>query len=278
MGFMTVAMAEEPNVTVVVTQLGEDIHVSVDGMPEGDEVTVLVGNVFDDYANDPINTNDIMYIDQKEFVPEGEDEYTFVFKMRDTAQSGTYQVRVGGSNLSNPAAPEGEGGVFTYQASGGSEDGVVTGYIALVSSRSDKSGILVEAKNDKDDETAIASASTAENGKFELSIGDGTYDFVISIPGYIPRIIENVSVENGEASLSTEAEPLELWAGDVDSSGAVSAADLGMLLAGFNTIADDPKYSESIDFDISGSVSASDLGMLLANFNKVSDHYNNSAD
>lgn len=54
--------------------------------------------------------------------------------------------------------------------------------------------------------------------------------------------------------------------GDLDGDGDVDLADLGILLAAFDTVDGDPSYDPAADIDGDGDVDLADLGTLLAAF------------
>lgn len=271
MGFMIVAMADEVEPEAMVVQIDNMIRVYGTTYPN-EQVTVLVGNVFEDGMTDEQIAAAVQYIDQIETDENG--NFEFEFLMRDPVVDQEYALKVGGSSLDDPIEPYNEDleefGKFKYQDSGSSDDGKITGYVTLLAERTDKSGILVEVKDGND---VIETTYTNADGKFEVEVDDGTYDIVISIVGYLARTISGVVVSGGEATLSTEVQPVDLWAGDVNEDDAVNIHDLSPLLTMFGKTASSEEYDPAVDFNSDDAINIHDLSPLLSNFGKTSNQY-----
>ncbi|MFG0252364.1 MAG: hypothetical protein ACF8NJ_05760 [Phycisphaerales bacterium JB038] len=93
---------------------------------------------------------------------------------------------------------------------------------------------------------------------------NAVFPFDPQLPPQIDEIHVNLDTGGDAFGLEVGAPPCP---GDVDGDGDVDQADLGALLAAYNTTAGDPDYNPNADFDNDGDVDQSDLGTLLGNFN-----------
>lgn len=71
---------------------------------------------------------------------------------------------------------------------------------------------------------------------------------------------------------STGGDPaLLMFAGDVDSSGEVDAADIDIVISKFGTVNGGPGWQGDIDVDGTGEIDAADIDLVISNFGLVDD-------
>ncbi|MBL8059371.1 MAG: S8 family serine peptidase [Chthonomonas sp.] len=70
----------------------------------------------------------------------------------------------------------------------------------------------------------------------------------------------------------TGADPaLLMFAGDVDSSGEVDAADIDVIISKFGTVDGGPGWQGDVDVDGTGEIDAADIDLVISNFGLVDD-------
>ncbi len=123
------------------------------------------------------------------------------------------------------------------------------------------------------------SALTDANGYFKLDNVPGStggYTLKISKTGYLTRKITNVIVTK-DTSISAQADPVEIWAGDVpgDSAqdNAINLEDIMEFARLFNTVSGDGKYYSSADINADNAINVSDIMIVANHFNKTMTDY-----
>ncbi|MDP4180579.1 MAG: right-handed parallel beta-helix repeat-containing protein [Bacillota bacterium] len=151
----------------------------------------------------------------------------------------------------------------------------IKGYIAtdFNSSSNVKSGFLVEAVG------LNISATSDANGYFELKnvpSGSSGYKLKLSKTGLLSRVISNVPV-NGNVDVSTQSQPLIMWAGDFPKAGvqddSINMSDIVTIAGCFNTVKGSAGYIEYCDINLDGTINMSDIVIISHNFNKTSNDY-----
>ena len=124
------------------------------------------------------------------------------------------------------------------------------------------------------------STTTDEKGYFEITgIPEDMKEFTLEIskPSFLKR---NVTVNGtGELVVSTEDNPIMLWAGDVVYNGsqddAINMVDLVQVLKAFNTTEKSEKYVAELDFDQDGAINIREAVIIIKHFNMISKDYEN---
>ncbi|NLL06696.1 MAG: glycoside hydrolase, partial [Clostridiaceae bacterium] len=124
---------------------------------------------------------------------------------------------------------------------------------------------------------ANKSVATDNKGYFEIKdIAAGTYTVKITKDNYLTRIIESVTVSDNK-EMSTSAEPILMWAGDMiingAQDGAINLEDIMEVCKAFNTASTDSKYKEDLDLNKDGAINLEDVMIIARHFNKVSSDY-----
>ena len=122
------------------------------------------------------------------------------------------------------------------------------------------------------------STTTDEKGYFEITgIPEDMKEFTLEIskPSFLKR---NVTVNGtGELVVSTEDNPIMLWAGDVVYNGsqddAINMVDLVQVLKAFNTTEKSEKYVAELDFDQDGAINIREVAIIVKHFNMISKDY-----
>jgi subtilisin family serine protease len=106
--------------------------------------------------------------------------------------------------------------------------------------------------------TAASPSFTAETR------ASGLCDVEISCPGYLRRVVPNVSVNTFSTAIAAD-----MVNGDINNDNAVSTADFNALRVAFGSNSASPNWNPAADLNGDGSVSTQDLNILRANFGKV---------
>ena len=139
--------------------------------------------------------------------------------------------------------------------------------------RAKNGGMKIELYKASDHTWYTTTYSNAD-GSFAIpTILSGNYDIVISADGVITRIIENVAINGENFVLSTEANPVNIWPGnvsvddDTEASGEnhyrttfINPADIAFMVERLH-VAD--KYVEYANFDGRTGISLGDLSYVL---------------
>jgi|GEM_PF-198640 len=120
-----------------------------------------------------------------------------------------------------------------------------------------------------------------DNGHFVIRgvpASEEGYTIKITKANYLAREIKNIVVE-GDTEISTETEPVVMWAGDIVIDGqqdnAINMADVMYVCKSFNTVKSDENYIESSDLNKDGAVNMEDIVIIGKHFNTISADYEN---
>jgi len=122
------------------------------------------------------------------------------------------------------------------------------------------------------------SAKTDEKGYFEISGIPGDmeeFTLEISKPSYLKR---SVSVNGtGKLVVSTEDNPIILWAGDIEYDGVqddvINMVDLVQIVSIFGTKTGDKNYIAELDLNMDGAINLSDMAVVIKHFNALASDY-----
>jgi len=122
------------------------------------------------------------------------------------------------------------------------------------------------------------STKTDEKGYFEISgIPGDMREFTLEISkrNYLKR---NVTVNGtGKLVVSTEDNPLILWAGDVERKGvqdnAINMVDVMEISKVFGTRAGDEEYVAELDLNMDGAINLFDIAIVIRHFNALPSRY-----
>ena len=137
--------------------------------------------------------------------------------------------------------------------------------------------ITVYQTDDTRDENAAVNArdiveqiETNDDGTFELVLDPGTYDVVITKPGYLEYRITDIDVTDG---LGVEVDDIELIAGDVDGTGEIEIDDLVNMNDNFGVVITDDNRADKEKYDLNGDgkVDATDRNILKANYGTLAE-------
>jgi hypothetical protein len=147
----------------------------------------------------------------------------------------------------------------------------ISGYVKpdLFSTAADiKSNFKVEVSD------INVSALTDEDGYFELSVpqNDTGYVFKISKPNYLMREIKTDIVSN-DIALSSKESPLILWAGDIETDGAINMEDIMKIATIFNTTPKNAEYNADMDFNKDNAINLEEIMIIAKHFNTTSNNY-----
>ncbi|MCX7746261.1 MAG: right-handed parallel beta-helix repeat-containing protein [Clostridia bacterium] len=125
------------------------------------------------------------------------------------------------------------------------------------------------------------SAFTDSNGYFEIPNVPANqlgYSLKISKESYLYRVISNVVVTN-HIQISTQAAPVDMWAGDIPVDGvqdnAISMTDMQEIIASFNSSLGMSNYVAYKDFNKDDAINMTDLTIVQYHFNSTIDSYPN---
>lgn len=204
------------------------------------------------YSGDEITIDSIQYIDQTTADVNG----AFAFEdyiPKNLPTSGNYKVKVGSEDLSTPVDA---GIIEQIQISSGTVSGTVV-------TASDTATATVDFYT-AGTSTLIDSATT-EAGAFSKEVEAGTYDIVISRPGYLKYTLKNVTVEEAYAVGN-----ITLLAGDIDSNNIVNTDDLTPIISAFGAQkAEAGDYNVAYDIDANNTINTDDLTPVISNFTET---------
>lgn len=108
------------------------------------------------------------------------------------------------------------------------------------------------------------------DGVYTFEKENGTYTLVVKAPGAFTRTIENVTVADADADVSTTLK----YGLTRENATKVELEDLSAVLSIYNVTSTEDNYSLSCDFDRNGTVELEDLSAVLSNYNlSVDDAY-----
>lgn len=201
--------------------------------------------------NGEITVDSIQYIDQTTADASGAYSFdSYMLKVLPTA--GDYTVKVG-SEARDSAVDAGIIEQIKVTDVAISGEGSALGK-AVISIEFYKAG----------ESTSAYKTEVVGTSEFEVNVAPGTYDVVISSPGYLDYKITNVEV-NDAMSLK----PIKIKAGDVDGNGIVMVEDIGFVVSAFKKTSADAGYTLTRDFDANGAITVEDIGFVVANFKQV---------
>lgn len=195
-----------------------------------------------------ITVDSIQYIDQTTADASG--AYSFdSYIPKDLPTAGEYTVIVGSEVLDNAIDA---GTIEKIEVT----DVAVTGTITT-QSKAAKATIDFCAAGTT---TPVVSAETTD-GAFTANVTPGTYDVIISRPGYLKYIITNVVVTEGFS-----LKPVTIQAGNVDTDDNVTVSDVGAVVSAYSLSSSDEGYQVEFDFNVDGNITVSDVGAVVANY------------
>lgn len=89
--------------------------------------------------------------------------------------------------------------------------------------------------------------------------------FVISQPGYLTRTVD--------LRIGRAANPIVMWAGDLNGDNSINIADMMVIAQNFNTVSADASYKSLCDFNKDNSVNIVDVIIAASHFSKSSADY-----
>lgn len=118
------------------------------------------------------------------------------------------------------------------------------------------------------------SALTDEDGYFELSVPQSDTGYVLKIGkiNYLTREIKTDMVSN-DMALSSKESPLILWAGDIETDGAINMDDVMKIATIFNTTPKNPEYNADMDFNKDNAINLEEIMIIAKHFNTTSNNY-----
>lgn len=207
------------------------------GSPEAaQQSTILVVPQGTDIAT--LQDSAIKYIDQEAV---DEKTVTYTFKLLADDRTGAYDVYVGGTAVEAPGSTN-----FSFDAK------KIIGTITVLDPKALSTATAV-AKAANGTETA---GVVAADGKYTITVGQGTYDVVLGRTGYLYKTYKAVAVNEAEHDLGA----ITLVAGDVVGDGVINLEDLSTVLLDYKT------NNASLDLDNSGEVNLVDLNAVLDNY------------
>jgi mannan endo-1,4-beta-mannosidase len=116
-------------------------------------------------------------------------------------------------------------------------------------------------------------AETDENGYFFMNITPegGKYKVRIMKQGYLT--LDKDVLITGSKQISSSAEPLYLWAGDLGGDGAINMSDVVELATCFNSAKGDSRYVSGYDLNMDSSINMNDVMIIARHFNSSSANY-----
>lgn len=119
----------------------------------------------------------------------------------------------------------------------------------------------------------------SDNGYFKIlgvPVNETGYTLKITKANYLAREIKNVTV-TGNTEISTESEPILMWAGDLVINGqqdnAINMEDIMYICKSYNTVKGDDRYIESSDINKDGAINLEDIMIVGKHYNRTSIHY-----
>lgn len=152
----------------------------------------------------------------------------------------------------------------------------ISGYIKpdiISENQNIRKGFKIEILNNQ------ANTTTDQNGFFKLDVplSSESYTVKITKPGYVSTILYEIS-GNETCNISTTANPIIIWAGDLPLSGAqdgvIDMNDFINLAKSFNTSKGDEYFNEICDFNMDNSINLMDAMIMAKNFGKIQSNSN----
>lgn len=114
--------------------------------------------------------------------------------------------------------------------------------------------------------TEATVSGETEDGALSVDVAPGTYDVVISRPGYLKYTITGVEVTDG-----LQLGEVTLLAGDVNADATVNIMDVTDVVKAFkaSSTGTDGRYRVEYDFDVDGTVNIIDVTDMVKNFKKT---------
>lgn len=104
-----------------------------------------------------------------------------------------------------------------------------------------------------------------QNGKFEMKIIPGTYDLYLNEEGFVPIVINDIELKEGD---NFDIGNKLLYEGDADGNGIVDLDDLIDIIYRKDKVEGDQDYKKSCDFGRKGYISLDDIISEIANKDK----------
>lgn len=199
-----------------------------------------------------ITVDSIQYIDQTTADASG--AYSFdSYIPKDLPTAGEYTVIVGSEVLDNAIDA---GKIEQIKVT----DVAVTGTITTQSNAAKATIDFCAAGTT----TPVVSAETTD-GAFSANVAPGTYDVIISRPGYLKYTITGVVIED---ALSLKG--VKLLPGDIDANNLVNTDDLTPIISGFAQKTGDAGYNVILDLDANNIINTDDLIPTISSFGQRS--------
>ncbi len=233
------AFAAEPTTTKAAdadtwTTAGENVDYA------GDMMTMVA------YEGGTIDVDSIQYIDQTTADENGAYKFENYIPKTLPAAGVVYNVKVGGENLDKAIDAGTIGTASTEPDDPTDTKVVVTGTASVIGKKTAKVAAIA-AGAEADSKEIVGTAN------YELNVVPGTYDIAFTAEGYLSYTITGVPVAAELPALPA----VELYAGDVDGNGDVTADDLGMMALAYNNA---DLYQSAYDVDNDGAITADDIG------------------
>lgn len=236
LAMMTVASAATISdvSTGIAADEGRTISVTVkyESPEAAQQSTILVVRAGTEIAT--LEDSAIKYIDQ-ETVSEG--TVTYTFKLLEADRNGAYDVYVGGTAVDAPSKS-----AVSYDSRKIIGTVTVLGDATKATAKAVANGVETPG-------------TVASDGKYEITVGQGTYNVVLGKKGYLYKTFENVVVGAEDKELGTVA----LIAGDVTSDSKIDLEDLQQVLSSIGT------NSAALDLNDDGKVDLEELQTVLTN-------------
>ena len=220
----------------VAADAGRTISVTVEyGSPEAaQQSTVLV--VKSGTALATLSDSDIKYIDQEAV---SDTAVTYTFKLLEADRVGAYDVYVGGTGVDAP-----EDTSFSFDTK------KLIGTVTVKGDATKATAVATDAAGNS------VNGTVASDGKYEIEVGQGTYDVVLGKAGYLYKTYEDVVANANEVNLGE----VTLIGGDFTGDGVIDVEDLNGVLMNYKQ-----KVAE-FDFNDDGVVDIEELDAVLGNY------------
>ena len=101
------------------------------------------------------------------------------------------------------------------------------------------------------------------NGEFQTpEFPSGTYNILVTVEGYLTKLISNIEIEEGMNELAINS----IILGDLNGSNSVNVTDLSLVGLAFGSTASDANYNYLADFNCNGLINIVDLSLLNVSF------------
>lgn len=213
------------------------------------------------YSGEEITIDSIQYINQT--VADENGAYSFAsYIPKNLPTSGNYKVKVGGEDL---ATPIDAGIIEQMQIS----SAAVSGTVATASDAAYATISFYTAGT-----STLVDSTTTDAGAISMELAVGTYDIVISRPGYLKYTLKNVEITEAFAIGN-----VTLLAGDIDDNDIVNTDDLTPIISAFGAQKADPDgdYEAVYDIDANNTINTDDLTPVISNFTETATEIDASA-